>query len=1042
MIYDDYIAYTREYVAKYGEKTVVFMQVGDFFELYAIQNDQQLIGADIYKVCDLCNIQVSRKNKAMIENTSQNPLMAGFPLSAISKFTQLLVQNQYTIVLIRQVTPPPNPKREVTEIISPSTYMNSSTNDGIYLMTIFWDQDKSTTLTSVGITCLDITTGASNIYEAYSTTEDPNFSLDEILRWIQMFQPKEILLMGETFSKEVAQFVDNHRYITVHHQWGDAFQKLYKSVSYQNAIIEKAFQSKSLLTPIETIGLERLPLAVVSYCAMIQFTYEHNPTLIQKIEIPKILHNQKHLILESNSVQQLNILSNSNQDLPLIQLLNRCATAFGSRLFKERLLNPIVSISKLNTSYDQIEFYQKENRYKTIIQHLAYIIDLERMLRKIALCTLHPSEWNAIEISLDSCCNVFKFLDLEKELNGLNQMIKYHKDNLNMEECNKYNFTEIYTSLFQRGIHSDLDEASNKVESSQHLLKSFASEISKIGENDTTLCRLDYNDRDGYFLSITKKRWDNALLSNKHSGCAPGSLASPSPIQIQVQEHTVYLKDCKVKPISSSSSVLRITHKLIEEYSDRMMSEQRKLSNLNIKYYKEFLSTYDLTYHLIWRQTIKKIAAIDVCATNAKNANEYGYTRPSLVASEDSYFNATQIRHPIIERLNQDHSYVSNSVSLGNDKKGLLLYGINASGKSSLMKAIGLNIIMAQSGMFVPSESIELAPYYHLFTRIMSSDNIYRGHSTFTVEMLELKNILNRCDQHSLVLGDELCSGTEFISAISIVSAGIQYLLSKKATFVFATHLHELVDISFIKQSQEIWIAHLHIEMDEITGKIIYDRVLKEGHGSSLYGIEVCRALKLPLSFLKVANQIRQEIQKESPYIVNPVISKYNNRIIVSECKLCGNPARETHHIVQQKDANEYGISQSHSQTQPQPIHIHDKSNLIVLCESCHLKQHHGVEKIAKIIKTSEGNEVEMETISVKPTNDIILTDLLKYSSSGWKYRLTKRNKWRGLDIKNYDEVYFGMKNKCKNKSEWLPPTYTEFLEKSVDYQSEYLELS
>ena len=137
------------------------------------------------------------------------------------------------------------------------------------------------------------------------------------------------------------------------------------------------------------------------------------------------------------------------------------------------------------------------------------------------------------------------------------------------------------------------------------------------------------------------------------------------------------------------------------------------------------------------------------------------------------------MRHPIIEQIQKKYEYVPNNCFIGKkvtnnedneDTKGILLYGINASGKSSYMKAVGLNLILAQAGFFVAAKSFTYYPYTKIFTRISGNDNIFKGHSSFAVEMLELRCILNRCDNRSLILGDELC-GTESTSVSMIVVA-------------------------------------------------------------------------------------------------------------------------------------------------------------------------------------------------------------------------------------------------------------------------------
>ena len=97
------------------------------------------------------------------------------------------------------------------------------------------------------------------------------------------------------------------------------------------------------------------------------------------------------------------------------------------------------------------------------------------------------------------------------------------------------------------------------------------------------------------------------------------------------------------------------------------------------------------------------------------------------------------------------------------------------------------------------------------------------------------------------MIGDELCSGTESVSALAIVSAGIVTLAKKNTSFVFATHLHDLVNIDDVKSLANVKTYHLSVTFDEKKKTLVYDRKLKEGNGSTLYGIEVCKSLDLEL---------------------------------------------------------------------------------------------------------------------------------------------------------------------------------------------------
>jgi DNA mismatch repair protein MutS len=370
-------------------------------------------------------------------------------------------------------------------------------------------------------------------------------------------------------------------------------------------------------------------------------------------------------------------------------------------------------------------------------------------------------------------------------------------------------------------------------------------------------------------------------------------------------------------------------------------------------------------------------------------------------AGAPSYIDAKDVRHPIIERIQEQVDYVSNDVRIGEvaGDQGILLYGINASGKSSYMKAIGLNLIMAQAGMFVAATEFRFAPFSHLFTRICNTDNIYRGLSSFTVEMTELCNILQRCDARSLVLGDEICAGTESVSGLAIVCAGIRHLLSQKSCFVFATHLHELTDLKELQQdmcgnAKCLGVYHMHIEIEKETHKIVYERKIRPGRGMSVYGLEVCAALGMPKEFMEVAHRVRREVQQVNSHIVRPKTSRYNAQVVMDTCKVCGKKASDTHHIRYQMTANEEKFVD-------QGISVNRASNLMPLCEECHNKEHQGELCIEGYVQTSQGVEAK---VVKRPVQRLVLTveeipakwkGTLVYDLSGWKQKSETTQKWK-----------------------------------------------
>lgn len=338
---------------------------------------------------------------------------------------------------------------------------------------------------------------------------------------------------------------------------------------------------------------------------------------------------------------------------------------------------------------------------------------------------------------------------------------------------------------------------------------------------------------------------------------------------------------------------------------------------------------------------IEFITLTDVSYTKAYVAKKYNYCKPSIVkSSEKSFVNSQDLRHCLIEHLQQNEIYVANDLILGepNGNSGILLYGTNAVGKTSFIRAIGIAVIMAQAGLYVPCSSFEYSPYKYIFTRILGNDNIFKGLSTFAVEMSELRTILRLADEKSLILGDELCSGTESISATSIFVAGIKQLHDKKSTFIFATHLHEIIHYEEIRELTSVVLKHMAVIFDREKGVLVYDRKLRDGPGDNMYGLEVCKSLNLPDSFLELAHNIRMKYHPKSGSILSLKTSHYNSKKIVGICEMCKEEmGEEVHHLQHQADADEDGIIKIKNLA---PFHKNKVANLVTLCEKCHDKMH------------------------------------------------------------------------------------------------------
>ena len=995
-LYEEYEDYVKRYQAEYGLKTIVLYRCGSFYEIYAI-NDGLV---NIKEISELLNIQVSRRNKSSLEVDRSNCNMAGFPMFALKKFVNLLIEAGYTVVIVDQVTSPPKPKRAVTEIISPGTNIDQITTPYSSMLLVAYFEEHSVwrndtqKLLAIGVSLIDLTTGRSKVTEFASTSQDPFLSLDSLYKLISWYLPKEIIfLSNEPLQNNIDQmktYLEISETVCVHNKLGflpDVFQKPF----YQEQLLKRVYPKQGLLTIFEYLEIEKFQLATVAFTYMLEFSQRHNENITNNILPPEILtYGDHNLLISYNTCRQLNI---TTQSTSLISVLNTCVTAIGKRNYKERLLNATTCPTKLQNSYDTIESFL--DIHEDIVKQLSNVYDLERLHRRLILKKLHPADFVQIDQTLstlvslvNSHCitqSICKSFDLQR----VQKFIDEYTTTLDMMEVPKYHQDNIQTNFFLRGVETDIDILQDRLTHSKSFFEVLARNI------HMEFCKVDFNERGGYFITITSKRYTDI----KHG------LKGKS---FNVYEHVISFDNLNAKPVSASSSVLKLSDcsssKIMRHMNIIIQETQQELCEKVLTRYLEFLDTLIKTYDDIFQPCINFISDLDWFASCAKNAKVFRYTRPILANTynDRSYVQAKSLRHPIIERIlnqNSQVSYVSNDITLGtNDVSGILLYGINSAGKSSISKAIGLIIIMAQAGMYVPCDELLFWPYHEIFTRIPSGDDLLKGQSTFVVEISELRNILKRATKHSLVIGDELASGTESVSALAIVSAGILQLQEKQSSFIFATHLHDLTQISHIKKLNTVAIYHMSVAYDPQTDKLIYSRKLQPGQGSSLYGLEVCKSLNLGDAFLKLANEIRQEVLHINPQFTLGKKSRYNSKILVDICSICKKPAEEVHHIQQQSTADRAGYVG----------HIHKDAtcNLMAVCANCHDKIHGGDLIIKGYFQTSDGIEIITETLSsdttTKMTDEDLTKQVLYYTQQGWpqkaiveqlkitKYKLSK----------------------------------------------------
>lgn len=899
-VYDIYESYTKQYIAEFGSQTIVLFQCGSFFEVYSI--DDGLV--DIRAICELLNIQWTRKNKSIIEVSRDNCLMAGFPLHALSKFVGILVKANYTVVVIEQVTPPPRPKRKVTNIYSPGMDPNAtSCPDAQTIVCVYSERGRGESYI-LGCAVLDTTTGACKVYELPATTQDPSLALDECYRILRLETPREILLIGDEFSTD--GFLPSG--VAIHRRW-EAFNQETRRLAYQTQLLQKVFPDTGILSVLEYLGLERLPFATIAFVSILQFAFQHNDTILERLSKPTLVEPSAELVLSYNCAKHLDVIGTSNASL--LGTLNRCVTAMGKRLFREWLLHPSADPTIFTERHTKIANFTPH--YDTVRAHFRQVYDLERLARRVVLGTLHPCELCQLATTIEAATNAMIYLELPVN----NTILEFINSQINLELAVKFNIDGLSENIFK--VNDQTQSLQADVSTLENVFTQIVDQLNKLIGVDGAF-KLEFGATEGYSISITTKRYtDYASKFKSYTTSTPAGMFAMS--------------DCMTKSPPKTATV-KLLHPVLKTLNTQLEAARELLVTELRLAWKTFLTEFSSLHYIHLKTLAVWIAETDVYCCNAKNAAEFGYVKPELTPGK-SFVKATSLRHPIIERINETTPYTPNDVDIGGTcpHQGILLYGTNMVGKSAYMKSIGLAVLMAQAGMFVAAEVFEWAPYTHIFTRIPSGDDISRGLSTFAVEITELRNILRRANATSLVIGDEVASGTESVSAVAIVGAGISELYDAGSSFVFATHLHALPKLNGIKSLERLGIFHMEVNYDPQTRKLVFSRKLKPGQGNALYGLEVCKALDLSDKFLRLSNTFRQELLGISSDIVQPKRSRYNKNHYVDVCELCKQPATEVHHRVPQQKADSNGLIAKR-------FHKNTKHNLMNVCEACHDKIH------------------------------------------------------------------------------------------------------
>ena len=978
LLIEDYLDKTIEYKKEYGDKTIVFMQCGSFFEVYALVDGDNYIGSEIVRFSQICDLNIVEK-KATLH--SKQVVMAGFKEPYWEKYTKKMQDQGFSVVVFTQDEACANTTRSLFGIFSPGSYFTDSPDQvSNYCCCIWIEKFNFSKINNyslvIGVSLVDILTGYSQIFEYKEQYSNNPNTYDQVEKLISAYDPSESIIISDFDDSEIDTILnyiqlDNKKVHRIDRRSNKKIVSNCEKQTFQKEILTKFFEVSDFTSFYQPF-MEN-PLATQSFCYLLDFLYQHNAYLVNKLSCPEFYNQTERLLLANHSLKQLNIISESGDQSKksgMVNLLNECCTNMGKRTFKFQFLNPICNVEKLKYEYEIIDELQV-SEIDNLRSLLRFIPDLSLLKRKIIMDKITPKNLYKLHIGL---CKINNLLDniaenrswqkyfaykrgikIEETYRLVNILKSLLETKFDLEKC-KYvdNCQKFENNFIQSNVDSNLDQSIselNKKEKElqliQQYLNNLLSNVEKSKKKDVDLVKFHETEKNNVSLILTNKR--SKLLETQIDKL------KDKEVMIKENNHNISLDLSKIIFANQSS-----TNKFIQ--SPEIVKITKDIYALKLQVMENIFFAYkDIVKELEGKTNLLEemeaaVVIIDMMVCKVYLSSKYKLSKP-LISNQvnKSFINCTGLRHLWIEEFSKNEIYVPNNIDLGcNDTKGILLYGTNAVGKTSFIKSIGIALIMAQAGLFVPCQLMVYYPYQSLFTRLLGCDNMFKGLSTFAVEMNELRSILKFSNQNSLVLGDELCSGTESVSAKSIFVAGIKYLYEKDASFIFATHLHEIITYDEVEKMKELKLNHMEVVFNREKNRLEYNRHIKEGPGESIYGLEVCKALDLPLDFLESANEIRMKYNPSTQSILERSKSNYNaGKIKGNKCEICKiKNSSEIHHLIPQKEFTEK-ISTIKNYT----LRKNNIANLCSICETCHDKIHKdGI--MYKRIKTTEGYDL------------------------------------------------------------------------------------
>ncbi len=803
----------RDIKARHRDAILMF-RMGDFYEMF--YDDAEIASR-------VLGLTLTSRNNG---GAAEVPL-AGVPVKALNEYLRRLVQQGFRVAICEQVEDPKVAKgivrREVVETVTPGAAFADDLLDGArnnYLCAV------SVIGGVVGIAAADVSTGELRLVLV------PRPDADAALA---RFAPREMLIVrGASAAADAPPHMDG-ALVSERDAW-----------EFDPGLARDELARHFAVQSLEGFGIDRdADAAAGAAGALLRYLRELQPSGVPHLMRPMLERGGGTMPLDEMTRRNLELVESlrapsgtgrGDNAGTLLGVVDRTLTPMGARLLRHWLLAPLVERGAIEQRLGGVAALASAALARAALRvALDGVRDLERLASKAAAGRATPRELRSLGDSLGRLPDVGGAAREagRQTVAGtegiLGDVVGAWDDCADLAELLRRTLVERPPMAIGEdpSIAPGVDEALDELRALCTGGKDGIAAIQQ-GERQRTgiqSLKVGYNRVFGYYIEISN--------ANRH--LVPDDYQRRQTLAGAERYVTPALKEYEEKVLSATERIEARERELVDALRQRVAAELRRLQRVGAA-----------------------VATLDVLASFAEVAELEGYARPELTDDYDLEIIAG--RHPVVERMMARESFIPNDVTLREDGRIIILTGPNMAGKSTILRQIGLIVLLAQVGCFVPAKRARIGIVDRLFTRVGASDNLVRGQSTFMVEMAETSAILHSATRRSLVLLDEIGRGTSTYDGVSIAWAVSEHLHDRVGCkTVFATHYHELVQLADELDA----VRNYNVAVREAGERVLFLHTLQPGGADRSYGIEVGRLAGLPPAVVARAREVLRVFEGE-----------------------------------------------------------------------------------------------------------------------------------------------------------------------------------